>query len=270
MLTVLSICCPFTACDLPLGYGLLLVERGGVNLSAVAGSVGGHCGQGLYLFSGGCRVSLSPGQHTVAVLVCFDREFLVRSPASFHWAMQCLQLLKGSLPRKLEGVDLSGARDDLELLKRELGAGRDPRRVQLAFSLLMCALFPLKGDQRAVDGVCPGEFAKLLEQNFRICRSTSFYAGRLGVSPRKLNSWCRGRFAAKGFYGVLIARVMAEAECRLLGSDEPIKVIAFELGFGSVQHFRTYFFRYSGISPSGFRSGQRTVDGDQPAFSGPK
>lgn len=97
------------------------------------------------------------------------------------------------------------------------------------------------------------ELDEILEVNFKSERSTRYYARRVGVSPRRLNALCRMWFDGKAFFAVLMERLLFEAEHRLTYSVDPIKAIAFELGFKSPQNFRMYFVRYRGISPLEFR-----------------
>jgi AraC-like DNA-binding protein len=51
-----------------------------------------------------------------------------------------------------------------------------------------------------------------------------------------------------------------EAKCRLRATDDPVTVIAVDLGFNSSQYFATAFKRVTGVSPSRFR-GMEGVSG---------
>jgi AraC-like DNA-binding protein len=261
MLAIHSISGLSVACDIPSDYALLVLESGVVRFLGRDGKIDDVDVSGVYILSGGgCVVSSNCGD-TLGELVCFDRISFVHFVRTCDLVGRSCQLDKLGFLEKIEGADLVAIRMDLLLLKKELEVGGDQLRLNLAFSLLMCSVFwggrelgtANNGDSFA------DEFNRLLEGNFRRCRSTNFFARRLGISARKLNSWCRGSFSGKGFYAVLIDRLMMEAEFRLLCSDDPIKFIAYELGFRSVQHFRTYFVRYRGISPSGLRLRQRCV-----------
>lgn len=239
-------------------YLLVIVECGSVRLKANDHqSVEDIRGKGVYLFSGDCTEVTGVEIDTSAELICFARNFLVCFLRNYPVGTAAVDLEKKCRHLKIDAAGQCAMRRDLELLKTELENAENSVRVRLAFCLLMCSVWAGKGDvDLAGDcGFTLKQFDELLEANLCSCRSTSFYARRLGMSSRKLNSWCRSRFSGKGFYAVLIERLMVEAEYRLLCTEEPIKVIAIELGFRSVQHFRTYFVRYRGVSPSGYRLG---------------
>jgi AraC-like DNA-binding protein len=144
--------------------------------------------------------------------------------------------------------------EELRWLKAEMESGLDVMRLKLRFNLIMLVV---------LSGVCLGEegrseqlrtvFLEVLEGNFRLQRKSGFYADRLGITSRKLNGLCREWFEGRDFVGVHRERLMGEAEYLLQQTDRAIKEIAFDLGFCSQQHFRGYFFRVKGMSPTGFR-----------------
>jgi AraC-like DNA-binding protein len=239
-------------------YLLVIVECGSVMLKAnVHQSAKDIRGKGVYLFSGDCTDVSGVEIDTSAELICFSRIFLVSFLRMFPMGTAAIELENGCKHVEMDAPGQCAMRRDLELLKTELENGGNSVRVRLAFCLLMCSVLAGNGDVNLAGdcGFTLKEFDELLEAHLCSCRSTSFYARRLGMSSRKLNSWCRSRFSGKSFYGVLIERLMVEAEYRLLCTEVPIKVIALELGFRSVQHFRTYFVRYRRVSPSRFRLG---------------
>lgn len=159
---------------------------------------------------------------------------------------------------ELGSVKAMAAKSRLAQMIEEIETEVSLEHQKLLFGLFMLEIFlPKTKGFSTVDsyyGILM-EFYELLEANFRSERSTRFYARRLGVSPRKLNTLCRKWFDGKAFFGVLMDRLLYEAEHRLKYSDDPLKAIARELGFKSSQNFRMYFVRYRGISPFEFRKG---------------
>ncbi len=138
----------------------------------------------------------------------------------------------------------------------EVLAGVSEEHQKLLFGLFMLDVLMEKvGVVEAVD--LPkrllSEFVELLEVNFKKERSTRFYARRLAVSSRRLNGLCRGWFSGRDVFEVLMDRICSEAELMLLGSDVPVKAVAYELGFSSTQHFRMYFKRFRGVTPTELR-----------------
>ncbi|RYE54148.1 MAG: AraC family transcriptional regulator [Sphingobacteriales bacterium] len=165
-----------------------------------------------------------------------------------------------SVFKSLLSVDVAGGEvlvliEELRWLKAEMESGANLIRLKLRFNLVMLVV---------LDRVCLGEkgkwdqlraeFLEVLEGNFRLQRKSGFYADRLGMTSRKLNGLCREWFEGRDFVGVHRERLIGEAEYLLIETDRAIKEIAFDLGFCSQQHFRGYFFRVKGMSPSCFRN----------------
>lgn len=104
----------------------------------------------------------------------------------------------------------------------------------------------------------PGEhgayyrFLALVESEFRTMRGAQWYAGALGCSYRTL---CRACQVATGLTpkALIDGRIMKEAR-RMLGySQEPVYVIAEELGFSESTNFVKFFVRLEGQTPETFR-----------------
>lgn len=96
------------------------------------------------------------------------------------------------------------------------------------------------------------KIADLIELHYLHHRKTKVYADMLGMEDRKLNDLCKEIYG-KRFFELLMERLLCEAERRFLILDEPLKLIAFELGFSHDSHLNTYYLRYKGITPAEFR-----------------
>ncbi len=112
----------------------------------------------------------------------------------------------------------------------------------------------------------PGEhaayyrFLALVESEFRTMRGAQWYAGALGCSYRTL---CRACQVATGLTpkALIDGRIMKEAR-RMLGySQEPVYVIAEELGFSESTNFVKFFARLEGQTPETFRNQWRVSEG---------
>lgn len=165
---------------------------------------------------------------------------------------------------ELDGLRMALVVERLRVLVFELERSGDFDHLKLVFALLLLDMVEdrfVVAQPSEVGYDLFGEFKVLLEGYFRESRSTSFYARRLGLTDRRLNAFCREWYAGKGLFAVVMERLISEAEFLLLGTDMPIKAIAYELGFSSGENFGMYFRRSRGISPLVFRIRGREAEG---------
>ena len=151
----------------------------------------------------------------------------------------------------------------LDGLKREL---RQLRSEVLVRSTALCALrvslvLELLADPASAEGDPPAErnwspqtrvFLQLVEAHFLTRHNVQFYADEMALSPKVLHKHVHadlGR-SPKHWINDLLIR---EAKHRLLHSDEPLKVIAQQLGYADVFQFSKAFKLRTGCAPSEFR-----------------
>lgn len=103
-------------------------------------------------------------------------------------------------------------------------------------------------------------FKLLLETHIRENRSVSFYSTQLMVSANYLGIICSRVFGINA-KTVINQRLTLEAKRLLLGTNNSVKEIAFELGFTDLANFSTFMKIQTGISPSDFRK----ENSDEPA-----
>ncbi len=96
------------------------------------------------------------------------------------------------------------------------------------------------------------EFNFLVETHFRTIHGVAEYAELLHKSPKTLANYFSKHYS-KSPIQIIRDRIMIEARRLLLYSDKPIKELAYELGFDSIQTFSRSFKKKQGISPSEFR-----------------
>jgi AraC family transcriptional regulator len=77
-------------------------------------------------------------------------------------------------------------------------------------------------------------------------------ARQVGISEHQLRRHFTRLFGLPSQHWIDQLRV--RDACRLLMDGEPVKSVAFQLGFKQVSHFCTFFKGAMGISPSAFRS----------------
>lgn len=142
-------------------------------------------------------------------------------------------------------------------------------RINLIRPYLMALLAEI--DQAYVNAVPPktdaGErlvqrFMDRLTTQIRINRLVSYYADQLNVSPNHLNKVIKSR-TGKSPSVWIDERIVLEAKVLLFQSSLPIAQLAHQLGFDDQSVFGKLFRKYSGMSPTDFRS-QATDIPDQP------
>lgn len=99
------------------------------------------------------------------------------------------------------------------------------------------------------------ELRDLIEADFRKSRRLADYADRLGMTSDRLNEHCKRATGVTAAH-LLRQRVLTEAKRQLLFTDLSASQIAYELGFADPTHLSRYFKRYTGLTPSAFRSGR--------------
>lgn len=105
--------------------------------------------------------------------------------------------------------------------------------------------------QKEVDLV--REYNFLVEQHFRIKHSVKEYAELLYKSPKTLSNIFT-KLGAKTPLQYIQERIMLEARRLLYYSEMPVKEIAFDLGFDSIQTFSRFFKKREGMSPSEYKN----------------
>lgn len=96
------------------------------------------------------------------------------------------------------------------------------------------------------------KFNMLIDQLFKEQKSVAFYAEQLHVSANYLNILCKKHLKISATE-LIQQRVALEAKRMLQSGDEPIKEIAFELGFVDHAYFSNFFKAQTGFTPTEFR-----------------
>jgi AraC family transcriptional activator of pobA len=96
------------------------------------------------------------------------------------------------------------------------------------------------------------EFLMLLESNFLTVRNTDFYAGKLGISSKRLNQILKDKLDKTGMQ-IIHDRIILEAKRLIIHSEQTIKEISFELGFSDRPYFSRFFKKQTGESPDSFQ-----------------
>jgi AraC family transcriptional activator of pobA len=92
------------------------------------------------------------------------------------------------------------------------------------------------------------EFMVLLEMNYQLVRNTDFYAGKLGISSKRLNQILKEKLDKTGMQ-LIHDRIVLEAKRQIIHSESTIKEIAYNLGFKDRPYFSRFFKQHTGQSP---------------------
>lgn len=95
------------------------------------------------------------------------------------------------------------------------------------------------------------EFTNLLQKNYQISRNVNFYAQKLNISSKHLNSLCR-KFLNISAKNTIDNYTILEIKRELI-SNLPIKEISYKFGFIETTNFVKYFKKQTNISPSKFK-----------------
>lgn len=96
------------------------------------------------------------------------------------------------------------------------------------------------------------EFMVLLEMNYQQVRNTDFYAGKLGISSKRLNQILKEKLDKTGMQ-LIHDRIVLEAKRQIIHSENTIKEIAYDLGFTDRPYFSRFFKQHTGLSPEQFQ-----------------
>ena len=96
------------------------------------------------------------------------------------------------------------------------------------------------------------EFRDLLENNIRINRSPSFYAGRLNITVAYLNEAVNSVLRTSVSHHIQ-NEIILLAKRQLVYTKASVKEIAHSLGFDDYSYFTRLFTKVAGVSPTLFR-----------------
>lgn len=95
-------------------------------------------------------------------------------------------------------------------------------------------------------------FLFLLREETDINFSASYYADKLNITKRTLDHAVKEKFGctAKKY---IVTKAIERSKRLLLTTNEPIKVIAMEIGFSQESNFNNFFKKHTGLTPGQFR-----------------
>ena len=94
---------------------------------------------------------------------------------------------------------------------------------------------------------------QLMEENYKENRAASFYAGQIGLTPKRVNEILRQTMGVT-INGVLTRLLLLEAKRELSYHQSSVKEIAYNLGFSDQSYFARFFKKHTGLSPEQFKA----------------
>ena len=213
---------------------------------------------------------VSPGQaHRVALsarptgcVLTFTDALLARNniPRSFISDLSLFRDFGQTPPLPLDDAAfarLRGVVDEMEdCLAADLAYGERAIGALLQLFLIYCSNSAhVDGEQISVAdaGVCVlRDFKRLVSARFREWHKVHEYADEIHLTPKHLSETVK-KVTGKGAKEHIQDRIILEAKVLLLHTDQPVKAIAYELGFEEPLHFSSFFKNCTGVSPTGFR-----------------
>lgn len=95
-------------------------------------------------------------------------------------------------------------------------------------------------------------FTGLIDTNFLTTKSVKEYADKIHVTEKRLSK-ATSNILGKSPKELISERVVLEAKRLLVHTNQPIKELAFHLGFGEPTNFIKYFKTRTGLTPTEFR-----------------
>jgi AraC family transcriptional activator of pobA len=96
------------------------------------------------------------------------------------------------------------------------------------------------------------ELRRLIEAHFQSERNIGFYAGRLAMTPDRLNDHVRRATGVTAGH-LLRQRILTEAKRQLVFTRLTVSEIAYDLSFADPSHFGRFFKKQTGKTPQTFR-----------------
>jgi AraC family transcriptional activator of pobA len=139
------------------------------------------------------------------------------------------------------------AREGYRLAMRGLLALLAIEVVRFAASRARSGAVTLRPSDSTVDAL-----RGLIEEHFRSERLLGFYAGKLAMTPDRLNDHVKRATGVTAGH-LIRQRILTEAKRQLVFTMQPIHEIAQHLTFADPSHFARFFRKQMGVAPQEFR-----------------
>lgn len=97
------------------------------------------------------------------------------------------------------------------------------------------------------------KFIALIEENFATSRNATFYANKLAITYKHLNSICK-EVLGKTAKNVIDEMLILYAKRLLINSELRSNELSYKLGFDDPTNFSKYFKKHTGLTPKLFKN----------------
>ncbi|MBT1690091.1 helix-turn-helix domain-containing protein [Dawidia soli] len=226
-----------------------------------------------YVFTKNALYFLRPGQIIVkeeskrvwSTGIAFTAEFLSLQNASLN-TLPLIQNYYNRHELQLTPADARVVEETLQKIRTEyLLPGEWQQRMLAAhLTVLLTYLSRLYAEQFKEDDTVTtdkqllADFQAKINDHFRQLHEVSDYASILNISAGHLSDVVKGQ-SGKPAIKHIHDRLVMEARRMLLHTNQPLKEIAFDLGFSDASYFNRFFKRETGVTPAGYRTNIRKM-----------
>jgi AraC family transcriptional activator of pobA len=190
-------------------------------------------------------------------LISFKREILEEGDKEFLLDLFKIFNVQGEFScLRMDAEAAADLSNVYKLLSEEYNKGKENlpivKTLLKALLLKLIQIKDLEFTDHDINQTRVYEFLMLLESNFLTVRNTDFYAGKLGISSKRLNQILKDKLDKTGMQ-IIHDRIILEAKRLIIHSEQTIKEISFELGFSDRPYFSRFFKKQTGESPDSFQ-----------------
>lgn len=196
-------------------------------------------------------------------VILFSEEFINRNQGDLNW-LNNLDLFDMSMEfpvAALTGLEYFELLVFIRKIKLESESRTDTVTNEIIYSLLKTFILITERlnacrvnnlIKEPCDKTYVFEFKKKLELMYNNSRTVNYYAGQLGITPRKLNQ-VTNNYCGVSAKQLIEDRVLLETKRLLVHTRMTIKEIGHSLGFNDPTNFNKFFKRYLKLTPLEFR-----------------
>jgi AraC family transcriptional regulator, transcriptional activator of pobA len=219
----------------------------------------------LYFLQPGQVIVKEESTHVWSMGIAFTPEFLSLQNVSLN-TLPILQNQYNRHELQLTPKDARVVDDTLQKIHAEyLQPGEWQQRMLAALLVVLLTylsriyLEQFKGDDAIImDKQLLAQFHATINERFRQLHEVSDYASILNISAGHLSDVVKnqsGKPAIKHIHD----RLVMEARRMLLHTNQPLKEIAYDLGFSDASYFNRFFKRETGGTPADYRTNIRKM-----------